>query len=125
MTTKLAELLRQAAEKWPEKFRISFALGEESILIMGGGGFGLPEMDNPDNLTLDHMDAIAEACGMVFEVGKLRDGWIWFTFNAERTSHIPIAEAEGRFPDKRTASLAALCAILKLKYGEGNNAQNH
>jgi hypothetical protein len=117
MTTKLAELLRQAAEKLPDKFIMSHALGCEAILILDGGGFELQGLDEPSNLTLDHMDAIAGAVGMEFEVGRMgRGDWVYFIFSGDRA--IRIAESGDGYKTKRSASIAALIACLEYTLGK-------
>lgn len=118
VTDELAVLLRKAAEKWPEKFEISlmgtvFALDGDNSLP----GFYIrhhDRIDEPENFTLDHMDAIAEAVGMEFMVTRYPDGvWSYTLFAKEGPFQWRIEFTP--YPSKREASIAALCAILKYK----------
>ena len=120
MTTKLAELLRRIAEKEPEKFEISlmgtvFALAADDSLP----GFYIRHHDRlneQENFTLDHMDAIAGALGMEFEVRRIqRHCWAIEVF--DDVTPISGDLDDSKHPTKRSASIAALCAILEHRYG--------
>lgn len=118
-TEELAGLLRLAAEKESEKF--SYGTDGEHEIVM----FKRPDvnmaiylagLDDPSYLSLDDCDAIAEACGTWFMVWCAKQSGTWYG----RTGYMNHREVVSEFghDSKRTASLAALCAILRHKYGE-------
>jgi len=121
-TEELAGLLKLAAEKSPDKFAYGFS-GEREVAMLRGDPIStaifIESLDEPGWFTLDHMDAIAEACGMEFSVQRFVSGWRWFFWNTSEPPEAMFTRPEEFHPDKRTASLAALCAILRYRYGEG------
>lgn len=115
---RLAGLLRVAAEKEPEKFQVEQWEVSDRFTTSGDDGWEvrLDRLDDPGAFPCDCMDAIASAVGMEFEVSRLSPKHWWYDICESECMEI-LDESEAEFPDKRTASLAALCAILEHRYG--------
>lgn len=117
MTTKLTELLRRIAEKEPEKFNI----GGDYFWVGDDWGLRLDRLDQSHIFSLDHMDAIAGALGMEFvvtlEEPRVSTEWYFYIYdqNSDIVESIPCPKG---FDSKRSASIAALCAILEYKLEE-------
>ena len=124
MTTKLAELLRRIAEKRTDKFTTD---GPDPSIVWiacsGLSGVFIGRLDEIDNFTLDYMDAIASAVGMEFDVVRLAEPpirWRYALFNPSSVDDSHLERLDNvNYSDKRSASIAALCAILTYKLGEG------
>ena len=117
-TTELAELLKRIAKKYQDKFTTD---GPEPSIVWiacsGLSGVFIGWLDEIDNFTLDHMDAIAGALGMEFEVRRIqRHCWAIEVF--DDVTPISGDLDDSKHPTKRSASIAALIAILKYKLGE-------
>jgi phage gp29-like protein len=112
LCTALADALRKADGKWTDKFEVhgktfSMRHNEEMWYTQ------LDRLDDIDTFTLDFMDAVAAALGMMFLVdinllgmyyGKIyyRRAGTWECFKI----------SEPVYTSKREASLAALLAII-------------
>jgi len=142
--TRLAELLKRAAGKWPEKFILADGDGnvvsnlnridlKDAWMLRLWNGWdyllfdvNLDMLSSPSVFTLDHMDAIAEAVGCWFEVyatwhyinddDRVRDGYGYSVYH--NNDVMPADYAEVIEKTKRLASAEALCAILTLKLEE-------
>lgn len=120
--TTLAELLRKAAEKWPEKFQITDV---EYMHFSPDGGLPksynqcieLAELSDPIVLSQDDMDAICGAVGMWFDVHHMGDG-TWYGNGGTTIDYTIRCDTPDFFPDKRTASVHATIACLRFALEE-------
>ena len=115
---RLAGLLRVAAEKEPEKFQVEQWEVSDRFTTSGDDGWEvrLDRLDDPGAFPCDCMDAIAGALGMEFEVRRIqRHCWAIEVF--DDVTPISGDLDDSKHPTKRSASIAALCAILEHRYG--------
>ncbi len=117
-TEELAGLLRKAAEKDPEKFEVEkWEISDRFVMTDANGWeFRFNRLEEPDEFPCDCMDAIAEACGMEFEVDVAMESGApagWWSYHAFGTNGEPWLNGEYDYSSKRLASIAALCAILR------------
>lgn len=106
----LADALRKMAEKRPDKFSITHDCADDlDYMFVGDIEFPMERLYDADHFTLDHMDAIAGAVGMEFEVLRFSNQAWYFCI---RSGAAILEVSSATYPDKRTASLAALLAII-------------
>lgn len=109
LCTALADALRKCAEKWPEKFNRA-----GTVMYLPGGSLTLLDtLGESGVFSLDNMDAVAAALGMWFDTvhAVSEQGGDKYTARWGELGMRSIDAVEWS-PDKRTASLAALYAII-------------